>query len=188
MPRNTDTTAATQWHIQQRLQRQLLYEQNPKKCQRCEKPFPYGTDKRKIYCSHSCAAVNNNANGKYIKKPCTFCGVMTKHTFCSKKCQSTHNKQQIISRWLNGDVVSESEDMPVLIRQYMLEEANNQCSRCGWAEKNQSTGKIPLTIDHVDGNSRNHAKDNLKVLCPNCHALTPTYGILNKGNGRKKRR
>jgi hypothetical protein len=24
-------------------------------------------------------------------------------------------------------------------------------------------------------------------LCPNCHSLTPTYGFLNKGNGRKKR-
>ena len=30
--------------------------------------------------------------------------------------------------------------------------------------------------------------ENLKILCPNCHSLTPTFGALNKGNGRELRR
>jgi 5-methylcytosine-specific restriction endonuclease McrA len=34
----------------------------------------------------------------------------------------------------------------------------------------------------------NHNEKNLNLLCPNCHSLTPTYGSLNKGNGRLKRR
>jgi hypothetical protein len=25
------------------------------------------------------------------------------------------------------------------------------------------------------------------LLCPNCHALTPTYGYRNRGYGRKSR-
>lgn len=93
----------------------------------------------------------------------------------------------LINKWLNNETITESEDIPLPIRRYMLEQSGEKCSRCGWCEINQTTGKSPLSIDHIDGNSRNHSKDNLRVLCPNCHSLTPTYGALNKGNGRKKR-
>ena len=34
---------------------------------------------------------------------------------------------------------------------------------------------IPLELEHKDGNHRNNARENLCLLCPNCHALTPTY-------------
>jgi 5-methylcytosine-specific restriction endonuclease McrA len=78
--------------------------------------------------------------------------------------------------------------VPNPIRKYLFEEAKYKCTECGWCKKNPSTGKVPLTIDHIDGNSSNHKRENLKVLCPNCHSLTPTYGALNKGNGRKTRR
>jgi hypothetical protein len=34
---------------------------------------------------------------------------------------------------------------------------------------------IPLELDHKDGDRFNNLIDNLRLLCPNCHALTPTY-------------
>jgi 5-methylcytosine-specific restriction endonuclease McrA len=34
---------------------------------------------------------------------------------------------------------------------------------------------IPLELDHINGDSSNNNLDNLRLLCPNCHALTPTY-------------
>ena len=34
---------------------------------------------------------------------------------------------------------------------------------------------IPLELDHIDGNHENNNLSNLRLLCPNCHALTPTY-------------
>ena len=46
---------------------------------------------------------------------------------------------------------------------------------------------IPLEMDHTDGNHRNNSLDNLKLLYPTCHALTPTYKAKNKGNGRYSR-
>ena len=53
----------------------------------------------------------------------------------------------------------------------------------------EDVGSIPTigSQSYIDGHSENNSLPNLKLLCPNCHSLTPTYGFLNKGNGRKKR-
>ena len=68
-------------------------------------------------------------------------------------------------------------------RQRLLEEAGFRCSRCGWNET-RDNGVCPLEIDHIDGNHKNNSKDNLRVLCPNCHALTPNF----RNWGRKGKR
>jgi hypothetical protein len=34
---------------------------------------------------------------------------------------------------------------------------------------------IPLELEHIDGNHSNNQIQNLTLLCPNCHALTPTW-------------
>jgi len=41
---------------------------------------------------------------------------------------------------------------------------------------------IPLELDHIDGDHCNNTLENLKILCPNCHAKTPTYRGKNKKN------
>lgn len=46
------------------------------------------------------------------------------------------------------------------------------------------TGKVPVVADHIDGDWQNNRPENLRLLCPNCDSLQPTYGGLNKGNGR----
>ena len=34
---------------------------------------------------------------------------------------------------------------------------------------------IPLELDHINGDNKDNRLKNLRLLCPNCHALTPTY-------------
>lgn len=47
---------------------------------------------------------------------------------------------------------------------------------------------IVLELEHKDGNSQNNSKENVCLICPNCHSQTPTYKGKNKGNGRHSRR
>lgn len=48
------------------------------------------------------------------------------------------------------------------------------CEQCGWAERT-SDGYLPLEIDHINGDPTDHRLENLRILCPNCHSLTPSY-------------
>lgn len=52
---------------------------------------------------------------------------------------------------------------------------------------NPKTKEVPLVADHTDGNWRNNKEENLRLVCPNCDALSPTYAGSNKGNGRPSR-
>lgn len=54
----------------------------------------------------------------------------------------------------------------------------HKCENCEITEWNNLP--VPLELDHIDGNSYNHQKDNLRFLCPNCHAQTSTHRGRNK--------
>lgn len=53
------------------------------------------------------------------------------------------------------------------------------CAICGCNGEWQGS-IISLEIDHIDGDNTNNLLTNLRYLCPNCHALTPTYRGRNK--------
>jgi len=63
-----------------------------------------------------------------------------------------------------------------------------KCEKCNWSGTHPVTGRTIIQLDHINGDAANNHISNLRLLCPNCHAMTPTFGSLNNGNGRKERR
>ena len=107
--------------------------------------------------------------------------------YCSLKCQRRFIREQRYIKFLNGEEPPNVQVKSFLrwaIIRYIGFEA---CSRCGWAEKNPVTGRIPVEVEHIDGDWQNNRPENLTLLCPSCHSLTPTYRALNWGRGRARR-
>lgn len=160
-------------------------------CKQCEKEI-IRKDKRGSFCSHSCSATYNNLRGAtgrgkiYPFIPCPGCRKKIPHDkqeYCSLICRKTHKTK----RWLEGEnFFLRWGGTPTHIRDFLLEEIDNRCSQCGWKEINLTTGKCPLEVDHIDGDNNNNLKNNLRILCPNCHSLTPTFRNLNDKGHRKR--
>lgn len=79
-----------------------------------------------------------------------------------------------------GETLRDTSSSPTirraLIRSGAREHRCETCCREEWQGR-----PIPLELDHFDGDRTNNALDNLRLLCPNCHALTPTYRGRNIG-------
>jgi len=88
----------------------------------------------------------------------------------------THEER--LNLWLENKI--EFRSLRNWMIEYLLKEVENKCSSCGWAKLNARSGKSPLETDHIDGNRENNYYSNLRLLCPNCHGLTPTFQSLNK--------
>jgi HNH endonuclease len=109
--------------------------------------------------------------------------------YCSVRCQHAYQYQRYIAKWLAGDVDgTKAGGLSSHVRRYVLEMGGFRCSICGWGERNAHTGRVPLHVDHIDGDAENNRPENLRCLCPNHHALTATYAGANRGKGRAWRR
>lgn len=171
------------------------YEANPKLCEYCNQPIPFNQTaaytRAKRFCSVQCA---NKVNNQLKRKPmnyCLNCGKETKNIkYCSTSCQVEYEANTKINKWKNNewDGSAPNGSLSKTIRTYLLKQNNYSCQLCGWNKQNLVTGTVPLEIHHIDGNYRNNRPENLMVLCPNCHSLTPNFKALNTGNGREDRK
>ncbi len=55
------------------------------------------------------------------------------------------------------------------------------CEICSWAQVSVD-GRLPLELDHINGDRHDNRIENLRVLCPNCHSLQITH----RGRNRKR--
>lgn len=132
------------------------------------------------------------ANPKKPRKPCLNCSkepYRSYYKYCSNACQLDYQFYQFIEKWKKGEVLGLTSVGTVSphIKRYLRKKFGNKCSLCEWSRVNPKSNVVPLVADHVDGNWRNNIESNLRLVCPNCDALSPTYAALNKGNGRKDR-
>jgi uncharacterized protein YerC len=72
-----------------------------------------------------------------------------------------------------------SADRGALKRRLIREGRKEECEICKISEW---LGKpIVLHLDHINGDGRENGSHNLRLLCPNCHSQTETYGGKNAG-------
>ena len=133
---------------------------------------------------------NKGGKLKYIARFCEQCGNEIEYgkysKFCSIDCFQKYMKEKRINDWKNNPSNFSTEDVPEFIRKYLMDKNNNKCQKCGWGEVNETTGKIPLEVHHINGDCTDNREENLQLLCPNCHSLTPNHGSLNKNSKRYK--
>lgn len=184
--------------------------------EKCSRKFSTKSDikKTKIVCCIDCGdqlEVDKRASDKQCKcyncrknkiktsqrvtrTTCIVCGNSLKPNakkYCSVKCSHEHFNMLYIERWKNGledgSIGKHKDTISKTLRVYLFNKYDSKCSRCWWNEINTHTNRIPLQVEHIDGNHLNNSEDNLTLLCPNCHSLTSTFGGANRGNGRKNR-
>lgn len=154
------------------------------KCGSCEKEF---NSERQLSGHKSIHRIG----GRYSKSrkiytdihECLNCKVQFEHSFssrnkfCTRKCSTDYRKNLSNDKIENGEIFSIST-----MKRYLIEIYGHNCSECGlinlWNNR-----PLVLQLDHIDGNSDNNAIINLRLLCPNCHSQTETYG--SKGNGSR---
>ncbi|SRR6266545_2250384 len=69
-----------------------------------------------------------------------------------------------------------------LLKAGLLEHRCAGCTLTEWRG-----GPIPLELEHRNGDRSDNRVSNLCLLCPNCHALTPTYRAKNVRTCRERR-
>lgn len=178
-------------------------------CLNCGTEFQSLKSDNRKFCSNSCSSKFNNklrtrerkcvgGNMKLPKKRkrkykeinhgnCLFCeksiirkdGRSSRAKYCSVSCQQNYQMNLRV-----GDGRASTDTLKI----YLIKKFGNKCMVCNWDKINPISGKVPIELDHIDGNSENNELSNLRLLCPNCHSLTPTYKSLNRGKGRKYRR
>lgn len=134
-----------------------------------------GADKSKRFCSHSCAASTSNV-GRF-KPPKLCAGCMIPLTNRERKYCPNCIPNKIVNL---AETPTESLSHKARKQKVFLEQ-NSKCNGCGithWREH-----RISFELEHKDGDNTNNVRENLEVLCPNCHSQTPTWRGRNK---RKK--
>lgn len=154
-------------------------------CLNCEKET-----RNPKFCNRSCSVTFNNriaAKRRREGDSHNKCPGCTKDTginiYCSKACQTLSKRKLKLEMWLSGEI----DYLPRFIKEHILEEQNHRCSICSMNDEWQGR-PIVFILDHIDGNSENNLRSNLRLVCPNCDSQLPTYKSKNKGNGRFKRR
>jgi hypothetical protein len=186
-----------------------------KLCLNCNNTFytpPYNHAAK--FCCSSCSAKYNNVR-RSIKtqslpkakvdtvqfKLCLHCNaqftgrpyMLKKQKYCSLNCSSEHRKEQAWQPLKEAIERGETqircniESNNNIFRRFLIEKYGAKCMRCGWDKINTFTGRVPIELEHKDGECTNNTLSNLEILCPNCHSLTATYKGANRPEGGSKR-
>ena len=166
----------------------LHKEENKRICLECETRI-YDLGKIR-FCSRSCSATYNNR--AFIKRTSEFSKIKTykcvscdtetvrkkgrQGKFCSNQCHINYRQKKTFNDIESGNIKGIGKRS---LKKFIELRDGINCKKCG-QEPIWCGEKLTLDMDHIDGDRSHNHPDNLRLLCPNCHTQTHTWGKKNR--------
>ena len=156
-------------------------------CLKCDKTFATQRGLNAHQVAHSNKIERYSPSRKKIRVldcSCEFCNKAfaktnsTMNKFCSNECFAKY-------QWERVSVPKILQGLGGNLKRYLRETRGECCEKCNQGSI-WNNSKLTLQLDHIDGNSDNNSVSNIRLLCPNCHSQTDTFGSKGAGNRYKK--
>lgn len=145
-----------------------------------------------VHCSRACSDIAR----RKVPNPCKRCGSTDRLArnrrgpYCSFKCfdedryHLTGSFAQWVTAWVSGEIsgTTAAGQPDHRVRPALVSLRGQRCEECEWDKVNPVSGRVPLHMDHVHGDRSRNRPEDVRLLCPNCHSLTPNYQHLNNPN------
>lgn len=123
---------------------------------------------------------------------CLDCGRLVKKPkrYCTNACQQNFARQQRTNKWLTTgklDTIWDITHHGHFVRVYLMKQQDGNCALCKGPQKWMGN-LLTFILDHVDGDAKNNARDNLRLVCPNCESQLETSKGKNRGRGTRSPR
>lgn len=116
-----------------------------------------------------------SGRNKYLTKKIEELGIDTSHwlgkRIPKKSIKFTYSIEEVFCFPSN---VAPQHVKTRALREGLLEEKCYECEITEWRGK-----PITLHLDHINGEKLDNRLENLRILCPNCHQQTDTWGTKN---------
>lgn len=156
-----------------------------KQCTKCGNDFDsYSKWGEKKFCSRSCANSRIFSEESKKKKSKALKGRKIESLTPEQRIERSRKAGLVRSRrfkkereirlnTLTWNELKKSEH-----RERVDLEQNGKCSMCG-IDKEWNGMPLKFELDHINGDRTDESRENLRLVCPNCHSQTDTYKIGN---------
>ena len=172
--------------IADRLGFEFKKERAPRYCLYCGKELVRGQFK---FCSRAHTGMYNRS-ASILSGECAVCGRPTPYgrKFCSNECWGLHRRRSHYESYLKNQesyCCADGNKSMHFVKPFILQEQNNRCILCGCSPIHNGKPLV-FVLDHIDGDSGNNLRSNLRLVCPNCDSQLPTFKSRNMKSARRE--